>query len=1004
MIPEDLTERLSKADGHLNAADRRLWDETERAMWSAHQAVARLAEVWFRLDGSRDALPLVEKYLPREAMAGLLADFTPACENGPLAAAWRDVTAAEAAILAEPLDEVDRDIKDALEAGRARKGQYLAALRGLKHAVEKRVAERYITLRAGDWFRLHDGQIGRLVALDGLSAHFLLPRLAEESAAKGMRAYGLGYARLEAVARPDDMPLGSPAYHWLREAGRRRCAAWKAVAADPSRGFDVYGALDAALDAAAKAWWASAEPAARRAPWSYSDARHIDHMPGIVPTDIREPLQEALARTQDLYRAAIAAGNAVTAVMRDEAQGVLDLLDRALAALEEHLDQEIELTPGEWVSIPDRGRGRLILRAGRFIVVDLGRQGVVAGPLLLIPLRHAATPVEAEAAAADPPHTRWLWFACHPQAWCGRTLCPCCGLPGVLEDGAACDLCGWRHDGGSFDPHRPNWLHDGLDLALARRRFQALGHAVPPAGPPSRRRLVAALDDLASHDAADDGERNARIEELWRSHARDTTLAPVGTPPGVGDLPDRLEQAIMQWLRRCGENPAAWPDREGRFLRAAPADLQDAYLRIAGGLRGLAEAGQEGKRLVAAWVSDAEAVLAQLARPDRHTGLNGAKRIARGTLQGCLDVVTPGFVLAQFGGGYGRWARGGETPGLFDFGEPSADGRGSHVRKGLLLPLSLCRDPGLRDTLGQFAALLVSASRDDLAPDAVRRRLALQDWLDGHGLDVLRLMDEPPTTNWLRFSLKPAVFPRLLNRFDYVTAMLDGPAQPSRILEHAPFRWPSHGEFLDWCLDEDLETPLYGFQLHFAAKVSGVRSILDGGARTRLLRPPSYWASFTRPDPDAVCVIPTIRLTQEPADYGWITLEIGLGDQTAIVMLSDVYDPLPTLLDWLQAVAAGDLPIGTIIDEEGPETMLVAHGLDDDRLIVAVLDRGEEATRAAALVRRAAFLAAWRAELSRFLRDEMDPDRWRCDGDDEDGADPRGYVRSLMAHDFLAGT
>lgn len=260
MIPDELKERLSKADGHLNAADRRLWNETERALWSAHQAVARLAEVWFRLDGSLDPLPPVEKYLPREVMAQQVQSFAQACETGDLAAVWSEVVAAEDAILAEPFLSPPEETQETLKAGLARKHRYTDALRALKRAVEERVGARYVTLRPGDWFRLHDGQIGRLIALRGLHAHFLLPRLAEDSPTQAIRCYTLGYARLQQVARPDDMPLGSPAYHLLRDAAFRRRAVQRTLAAERFSITDLCSALHNALDATAKAWWGVFDP------------------------------------------------------------------------------------------------------------------------------------------------------------------------------------------------------------------------------------------------------------------------------------------------------------------------------------------------------------------------------------------------------------------------------------------------------------------------------------------------------------------------------------------------------------------------------------------------------------------------------------------------------------------------------------------------------------------------------------------------------------------------
>lgn len=869
MIPDELKERLDKADGHLNAADRRLWNETERALWSAHQAVARLAEVWFRLDGSLDALPPVEKYLPRDVMSERVQSFAQACETGDLAAAWSEVVAAEHAVLAEPFLSPPEETKETLTAGLQRQHRYIGSLRALKLAVEERVGNRYVTLRAGDWFRLHDGQVGRLIALRGLHAHFLLPMLAEDSPTQAFRCYVLGFARLQQVARPDDMPLDSPAYHLLRNVAFQRRAVQRVLAAERFGDSDLYRALHGALDATAKAWRGVFDPGGTIG-FSHVYARNsVPYLAGRAPTSIFEPLDEALQRNEAMFRAAIATPKPGLAELRHEGGAILELIDQALAVLDDLLDQEIELKPGEWVRVPDYGSGRLVQRDRRRIVVDLGGNGVLAGPLTDIRLRHALATTDGEPADSGPLHARWLWHACHPEDWEGRILCPCCGLPGVPEEGTACQECGWRHDGGNFDPYRANWLMGGHDLAQGRSRYLAQGQATPP----------------------------------------------------------------------ITEKPSTIP--------------------------------------------------------------SGVQRVARGALRGRLDGLAPCLVLSKCGGHVWRWARGRDTPGLFDFPEPAVAGRSPLFRKGLLLPVSLCRAPGLAEHLRRLAALLASAPEKHLPREAHARRLALQDWLEDHDLGYLRLQDKEPTSRWLRLSLAREAFSDLLTRFDYVTAVLDGPDHPIRILEHAPFRWSSRGAFLDWSLGEETDEAPARYALYFVAEATDWRGLQPiGGDRTQLVRPPHYWAPYLQPSRNVAVAAPSVRFVQEPDDYGWITLELGLGDHTATVMLSDAYDPFPAILDWLQAVVDGDLPMAVVIDDEGSGAVLAVHALGSDKLLVAVLDHRDNTCLASAAVHRQVFVETWRNALVPFLTDELDPYRWNSD--DENSDDPRQYRSALLSHGFFA--
>ncbi|MBK1631766.1 hypothetical protein CKO31_13670 [Thiohalocapsa halophila] len=65
-LRQALLERLVKAGGHINAAERKLWHDTDRSPWSARQATARIAEVWLWLGEHDEAAPDVGRYLDRE--------------------------------------------------------------------------------------------------------------------------------------------------------------------------------------------------------------------------------------------------------------------------------------------------------------------------------------------------------------------------------------------------------------------------------------------------------------------------------------------------------------------------------------------------------------------------------------------------------------------------------------------------------------------------------------------------------------------------------------------------------------------------------------------------------------------------------------------------------------------------------------------------------------------------------------------------------------------------
>ncbi|MBF0247212.1 MAG: hypothetical protein HQL36_03945 [Alphaproteobacteria bacterium] len=531
-IPDDLKDRLSKADGHINATERRLWNETERGLWSAHQAVARIAEVWLRLEERLGELPEVEKYLPSDIMQARIGALEREATSGPLGDAWTELTAADAAIRAEPFSSPPNEDRASLEAGLARQSRYLDALRNLKRVVEDDVVARYISLRPGDWARLPDGHVGRLIDRRGLTGQFLIPDIAQTAPSQGIRLYALGYAAIHAIDPPLPAPVGAASWYWLTEAERRWGDVHQLINADWLTASALYAAMNGLLDVAAKAWWIAFEPDSRWVSWEHTyPQQHVSLLRDKAPDAIAVPLESALQRTEALHRTSISARGNLPPYGPREAAAILNLARQGIEALEDLLAPEVDLAPKEWIEVVGHGPGRIAFRHGATLIIDLGDGGVLSTSLFATRFRRIDPPEESSVPNLDRQHARWLWFACHPEDCLGRAVCPCCGLPGI-EGSGVCVLCGWTHDGGDFGRHRRSRVHAGLNLDLGRRRFEALGYAVPPDDTPpghraawldpfvlaAKRRLVEALDALADHKLDDTGDPLGSIRALWRTY------------------------------------------------------------------------------------------------------------------------------------------------------------------------------------------------------------------------------------------------------------------------------------------------------------------------------------------------------------------------------------------------------------------------------------------------------------------------------------------------------
>ena len=479
--------------------------------------------------------------------------------------------------------------------------------------------------------------------------------------------------------------------------------------------------------------------------------------------------------------------------------------------------------------------------------------------------------------------------------------------------------------------------------------------------------------------------------------------------------------AVEAWLGLQGDTPASgWPDQEARFLRIAPRGLQDRYLEVVGGMRQLAArlidilgTDRTDEVLIAApvldhwrqqaqlWLEDARALAAVLTDPEPPLGPGGARRIVSGALFGNLQILTPCLILARIGSTPCPWIQGGPPPGLFDIGAPHATQHGALVHSGLILPLSYCHDASLQERLRRFAKLMlqplgVHLTREDVAGlpvDARSRRHSLQGWLDTAGLDVLRLVDKEPLHRWTRLALTPAVFRSILSQFDYVSAVEYLTDETVRVVEWSALGWSSQCEILEWCRSsEDEDDPLRPFGLYLVAEIYGfVNAVTTHYARKRIFRPVDYWARIVSPTQSLPIDPVAVRLESD-------RLRLSLGDRTAEVFLSDIDDPFPTLLEWLQLVATGDLPIGFDIDDEGDEARILAHACGEGRLLVAVLDRWKNAERIAGVVDSDVFLTAFRRELVDFFSHRFDVETWLYH---EDEQEQQAYLDGLLGHPFL---
>jgi hypothetical protein len=320
-LRREMLARFSKAEGHINAADRYIWNRTERGLWSAHQAQARMAEAWLVLAGELTALSAMDHYLPEPLLQERLAAFAAAEKAEPIKTDWHEVQAAEAVIRTTPFPDVRAPLspedRKVLTAGLQRKHRYIDGLRTLLKSIETTFAERFVAVKPGDWLcragsprvshaseqegapesglpYSHD-VVGQILLMKGITLWVFSPPGANDSLPHALTGHSPHYAGFARCDPPVGGPIAEPGYHWLLCARENLGQVRRDTESDCHFG-DVRRGLLCVMDAAAKAWWSSFAPASDAFSWQHISREAIDALADEAPESVATPLVDGLAR------------------------------------------------------------------------------------------------------------------------------------------------------------------------------------------------------------------------------------------------------------------------------------------------------------------------------------------------------------------------------------------------------------------------------------------------------------------------------------------------------------------------------------------------------------------------------------------------------------------------------------------------------------------------------------------------------------------------------------
>jgi len=343
------------------------------------------------------------------------------------------------------------------------------------------------------------------------------------------------------------------------------------------------------------------------------------------------------------------------------------------------------------------------------------------------------------------------------------------------------------------------------------------------------------------------------------------------------------------------------------------------------------------------------------------------------------------FLFAAQQGSHGLFGnRRKKQPGHFLLAD--AFGSGLIPYNGLVLPLSTCSDSRMKAAFLELRRFM----RDDgcgIDPrpeyNLTAKRAAAQRHLDANLGGAVQLHEKNRMSGFLRFKHTDSLFPALAGRFDYVVSLAtqDGDRLAGPV--YAPFAWNSYGSFLEWFhAPEGYEVSGWNHVHVFAVFDPPELFHFDFNAACLLERPSFDPSRHFVPAPGVEAASLEIRMEQDESS-GCVDLVLRHADGETTIGISEVFQPVGPLLEWLRGVDSDDLPLCLTIEDEGPTWRLEAYPAGaPDLMLLRVHDPYDDTgVPLECLLDQMRFVEELRTAMRDFFASGFQPDRW-SDGDD----------------------
>lgn len=126
--------------------------------------------------------------------------------------------------------------------------------------------------------------------------------------------------------------------------------------------------------------------------------------------------------------------------------------------------------------------------------------------------------------------------------------------------------------------------------------------------------------------------------------------------------------------------------------------------------------------------------------------------------------------------------------------------------------------------------------------------------------------------------------------------------------------------------------------------------------------------------------IEQVKVIFQECDAGWIFFSVAAGSQSVDCRASEVFDPFPKLVAWLEAIAGGTQASSFIVDEEGREKEFKALGGHGGSLRLRIEDRDTHNVLLEAVVDRRQCVGEFYHTLRAFAESPAYvPAQWECE-------------------------